>query len=173
MPNVSVPPSASPAVGVNEYCVPTVAVVGGAPEIVGGMFEEATVIENAGSGVNAVPSLTLMTMLAYVRMCAEPGVPCSVPFVGLNVAHVGRFAIENVNASPSGSDAVGVKAYSVPCVAVVGGAPVIVGGRFVVGAVTAIENAASVAVFGPSFTEILMLLNVPVVPLGGVPDSRP
>ena len=41
-------------------------------------------------------------------MCAAPGVPCSVPFVELNVAHVGRFAIENVKALPSGSDAVGV-----------------------------------------------------------------
>jgi hypothetical protein len=61
--NVSVPPSASLAVGVNEYCVPTVAVVGGDPVIVGGMFDAATVIENAANGVDAVPSLTLMTML--------------------------------------------------------------------------------------------------------------
>jgi hypothetical protein len=33
------------------------------PEIVGTMFDDATVIANAGSGVDAVPSLTLMTML--------------------------------------------------------------------------------------------------------------
>jgi hypothetical protein len=41
-------------------------------------------------------------------MFAAPGVPCSVPFVALNVAQDGRFAIENVNALPSGSEAVGV-----------------------------------------------------------------
>ena len=60
-----------------------------------------------------------------------------------------------------------------PCVAVVGGCPEIVGGRFVVGAITVIENAASDTVFGPSLTEIRILLNVPVAPLGGVPDRRP
>ena len=41
-------------------------------------------------------------------MFEAPGVPCRVPFAELNVAHVGRFAIEKVNALPSGSDAVGV-----------------------------------------------------------------
>ena len=60
-----------------------------------------------------------------------------------------------------------------PCVAVVAGVPEIVGGRFVVGAVTVIVNAGSDAVFGPSLAEILMLLNVAVIPLGGVPDNRP
>ena len=43
-------------------------------------------------------------------MFEAPGVPCRVPFAELNVAHVGRFAIENVNELPSGSEAVGVNA---------------------------------------------------------------
>ena len=61
-----------------------------------------------------------------------------------------------------------------PCVAVVGGVPEITGGRFDVGAVTAMENAARLTVFGPSLTEIRMLLNdVPAAEDGGVPDKRP
>ena len=42
-------------------------------------------------------------------MCAAPGVPCNLPFVESNVAQVGRFAIENVSALPSASEAVGAK----------------------------------------------------------------
>src|SRR5512139_2147970 len=78
--NVSVVPAfASLAVGVNVYCVPTVAVVGGVPEITGGVFEDATVIENAGSGVDALPSLTLITMFVNVPTLLAPGVPLSRP----------------------------------------------------------------------------------------------
>src|SRR5687768_10421556 len=106
-------------------------------------------------------------------MCAAPGVPCSRPVVTLNVAHVGRLAIENVNELPSGSAAVAWNAYAVPCVAVVGGEPEIVGGRLLVAAVTVIANAGSEAEPAPSLTEITMLPNVPVVPAGGVPASRP
>jgi hypothetical protein len=106
-------------------------------------------------------------------MCEAPGVPCSRPVPVLNVAHVGRFAIANVSALPSASAAVGWKLYAVPCVAVVAGEPEIVGGRFDVGAVTAIENAGNAALLAPSLTEITMLANVPVVPAGGVPESRP
>src|SRR6185295_1512446 len=107
--NVSVPPFASLAVGVNVYCVPAVAVVGGVPEITGGVFEDTTVIANAGNGVDALPSLTLMTMLLNVPILLAPGVPCSKPVLVLNVAQVGRFAIENVSGSESASAAVGWK----------------------------------------------------------------
>ena len=51
--------------------------------------------------------------------------------------------------------------------------PLITGGRFVVGAVTVIENAGSDALAWPSLTLITMFENVPVVPDGGVPDSCP
>ena len=62
--NVSVDPgSGSAVVGWNEYCTPGVAVVAGVPEIVGGLFDDATVIENAGSDTDDLPSLTLIVML--------------------------------------------------------------------------------------------------------------
>ena len=51
--------------------------------------------------------------------------------------------------------------------------PEIVGARLLVGAVTAIANEGSDAVVVPSLTLITMLPNVPVVPVGGVPLSRP
>src|SRR5262249_40132839 len=55
MVNVSVSPSASAAVGVNEYVAPTTMVVGGVPEIVGARFgggvPAVTVRSNAGNGV--------------------------------------------------------------------------------------------------------------------------
>src|SRR5688572_1808022 len=106
-------------------------------------------------------------------MCADPGVPCSVPFAILKVAHVGRLAIAKVSVLPSASAAVGRNVYAVPCVAVDGGVPEIVGTRLLVGAVTVIANVGSAADAAPSLTEMTMLPNVPVVPEGGVPDNRP
>ena len=133
--------------------MPTVAVAGGVPEIVGGWFAALTVIANAGSAADALPSLTLITMLLCV--CAALGVPCSAPVLILNVAQVGRLLILNVSVPPSGSFAVGVNAYAVPTVAVVGGVPEIVGGWFA--ALTMIENAGNDADALPSLTLITML----------------
>jgi hypothetical protein len=62
-PSVSL--SASAAVGVNEYAVPAVTLVGGVPLIVGARFGGAcTLIANEGSEAVARPSLTEITMFA-------------------------------------------------------------------------------------------------------------
>ena len=80
------------------------------PLIVGALFgAAATVIENAPSAALSLPSLTLMTMFEYVPTLAAAGVPTNCPVAVLNVAHVGRFAIENVSGSPSPSAAAGWK----------------------------------------------------------------
>jgi hypothetical protein len=55
-------PLASLAVGLKEYDLPTVAVGGGEPLMVGGELAGTTVIENDGRAVLVRPSLTLMTM---------------------------------------------------------------------------------------------------------------
>src|SRR5690349_11529999 len=112
--------------------MPTVIDVGGTPVIVGARFAGApTTIENAAScALPPCPSLTLMPMLENVPTLPAAGVPCSRPVVVLNVAHVGRFVMLNVNVPPSESLAVGVNEYCVPAVAVVGGVPEIVGATF-------------------------------------------
>src|SRR5688572_16831966 len=171
--NVSVPPSGSLAVGVNAYATPTVAVVAGVPEIVGGRFAGAlTVIVNAGSAALAEPSLTLMPMFANVPMLAVVGVPLIRPVDVLNVAQLGRFEIANVSVPPSGSLAVGVNEYAAPTGADAGGVPEIVGGRFGA-ALTVIVKAGNEALAAPSLTLIEMLANVPTFALVGVPLSRP
>jgi hypothetical protein len=78
------------------------------PEIVGGLFAAATVIENADSAtLGALPSLTLIVMFEDVP--AAVGVPVSCPVLPLNVAQAGRFVMLNVSVVPeSGSLAVGV-----------------------------------------------------------------
>ena len=169
--NVSGSSSASSAVGVNEYSVPTCADGAGFPEIVGGVFGAAvTVMANVGRVAIAVPSLTLMEM--FVKVPAAVGVPCRRPVLVVNVAHAGRFAIANVNVLPSASLAVGVNEYIVPACTDVAGLPEIVGALFVGGAaVTVIVNAGNKVVASPSVTPILMFANVPAV--GGTPCIRP
>jgi len=93
--------------------------------------------------------------------------------LALNVAQVGRFAIVKVSASLSASAAVGWNAYAVPCFAFVAGVPLIVGGRFVVGAVTLMANAGRAALALPSLTLMTMPAKLPVVPVGGVPVNAP
>src|SRR5262245_55447922 len=106
-----VPGSTSAAVGRNEYSAPAIAVAAGVPEIVGGVFDEATVIENAGSETDDLPSLTLITTLPYVWMSAAPGVPRSRPVLSSNAAQLGRFAIANESGSWSASLATGWNVY--------------------------------------------------------------
>ena len=74
--------------------------------MVGGVLGfEATVIENVGNDVLAVPSLTLMTMPACVA--AAVGVPLNRPVDVLKLAQAGALAIEKVSVLPSASAAVG------------------------------------------------------------------
>jgi hypothetical protein len=87
-----------------------------------------TTSENAGSDALAFPSLTLIVMPLCVPVA--DGVPDSLPVEVLNVAHVGLFAMLNVNGSLLASLAVGVKLYAVPTLAVVAGVPVMVGAVF-------------------------------------------
>src|SRR6185369_6572767 len=105
---VSVSPSASLPVGVNEYAVPTVTCVAGVPEIVGALFDVAavTVIANEGNcALPPLPSETLMRML--LNLPAAVGVPLSAPLLVLNVAQAGLPAMAKESVSPSASAATG------------------------------------------------------------------
>ena len=165
--NVRRSPSASAAEGRNAYTWPTVALLAGEPVIVGARFVCATVIENAGRLVVAVPSLTLITMLEVVP--ALVGVPASEPSALLNVAQVGLPWMLNVSGHrPRLRRRAGTRT-TWPTVALLAGEPVIVGARFV--CATVIENAGRLVVAVPSLTLITMLEVVPA--LVGVPESEP
>src|SRR5690606_27292808 len=113
-------------------------------------------------------------MFEYVPTCPDPGVPCRRPLDGSSDAHGGAFATEKVSLSPSGSLAVGAKAYGSPTFADGDGVPEIVGARFcAAAAVTVIENAGRDAVALPSLTVMRMFECVPTCPGPGVPARRP
>jgi hypothetical protein len=110
MVHVRVCPSTSVALGWKTYAALIVAVVPGVPLIRGALLVGAvTLIENAGKEALNEPSETVMTIFEYVPVWLTEGVPDSVPVVVLNDAHLGRFAIENVRACDSASEAAGAK----------------------------------------------------------------
>ena len=99
-----------------------------------------TVMVNVPNGTVTIPSLTEITMPAYVP--ALVGVPVKAPVVVENDAQVGRFVIVNASVLLSRSEAVGVNEYAAPTCAVVDGVPEIVGARFVPGLAGNVVGAA-------------------------------
>src|SRR5690606_31741595 len=100
--NVTASPFGWFAGGGKLYCWPCITWLGGVPEIVGGAFVAPlpTVIENGPiESLPPLPSLTVITMPEYVPASDALGVPCNRPFDSKS-AQLGRFWIENVNASP-------------------------------------------------------------------------
>jgi hypothetical protein len=81
--------------------------VGGSLGGVGALAAADTWIVNAGRSEIALPSATLIVICALVPTFAAVGVPESNPDEASNFAHVGRFWMENVSASPSVSEALG------------------------------------------------------------------
>lgn len=129
----------------------------GEPLIVGSRFA-ATLIEKDGRDVTTLPSLTVIAIPEKLAALPAGGVPASLPLLVLKLAQDGRLLMPNVNESPSGSLAVGVKLYGTPSRPVVAGLPLITGGRFgAAGAETVIANDGSDALDVPSETLIRML----------------
>jgi hypothetical protein len=128
----------------------------------------ATTMEKVARETFAVPSDTAIVMAEKVP--ADVGMPLSRPLVVLKVAQAGLLVMLNVSACPSGSDAVGVKLYVWPTLAVAGGVPLMTGARFTAGT-TAMVKAASDVIATPSNAEIVIAGWVPVDV--GVPLNLP
>src|SRR5438876_328055 len=113
---------------------------------------------NAGSDVDAFPSLTLITMLPKVPTAVVVGVPSNAPVPASNVAQAGRPETLKVSGLLSASLAVGTNAYALPAVTEAGGTPEMTGAELPPDAVTVMPNGASCAVLSPLLTAMTMLL---------------
>ena len=87
----------------------------------------ATVMEKAGSAVEALPSVAEISMLAYEPASPAAGLPVSAPVAAVKVAQEGLFTMVNVTVSLSASEADGVKLYATPSVADFPAVPLMVG----------------------------------------------
>src|SRR6187551_3886801 len=108
--------------------------------MMGAWLAALTTIENVGSAASNFPSLTAILMPTCSPSAAAPGVPLSRPVVELNEAQGGLLTMLNVNAWPSGSDAVGVNAQVEPTCAWGDGVPLIVGGWLAAGFEQTVAN---------------------------------
>ena len=156
--NDNASPSASAALGVNEYVCPSVTDAAGDPEIVGGELTGTalTVIENGPRLAEASPSETLMTIFWCVPTSDGPATPLMLPVDALNDNHAGFPVMLNDRASPSGSEALGVNEYDCPSVTVPGGVPEIIGDELTATSLTVIENGPRLAEACPSETLMTM-----------------
>jgi len=68
-----------------------------------------TWMAKAARAVECVPSLTWMTMSSWEPTSEAEGVPESCPVAALKAAQEGLLSMEKVRASPSASEACGVK----------------------------------------------------------------
>jgi hypothetical protein len=106
------------ALGVNEYALPTVAVIAGEPEIVGAppppppvpVPPELAEVVMWNSALVAVltPSDTRMRMSLWVPTFAAAGVPVRLPVVALKAAHDGLLTMVNARVFLAGLVTVGV-----------------------------------------------------------------
>src|SRR6185503_19935791 len=138
------------------------------PDMTGGRL---TVIANAGSAAESWPSLTVITMFAWMPASAAAGVPVNAPVVPLNCAQDGLLAMPKVSVvTASASLATGVKEKLEPTCTRIAGVPEIAGGVF--DDATVIENTGSAADAVPSPTLITMFWCAPTCAAPGVPSSR-
>jgi hypothetical protein len=107
---------------------PLLTVPGLAFRVTTGLAAALTVMANASSDADAVPSLTLITIPLYVPTSLADGVPLSCPVAMLKVAQAGLLVIEKDSVWPAGPLAVGVNEYALPAVTLAGGVPEMVGG---------------------------------------------